>query len=145
MSWPKPVPGLVIRYSYLWKREAAHGQEEAVKDRPAAVVLTIADESGRSRVYALPITHSPPLDANDAVEIPPVTKRRFGLDGERSWIMLTEANVFMWPGPDLRVLPGSDPSSAAYGMLPPGVLHEIKRRFLERAQRRQLRLVPRSD
>lgn len=145
MSWPKPAPGLVIRYAYLWKREAARGQEEAPKDRPAAVVLAIADESGRHRVYALPITHSPPLDADDAVEIPPVTKHRLGLDGERSWIMLTEANVFLWPGPDLRILAGSDPSSSAYGMLPPGVLHGIKRRFLERARRRQLRLVPRSS
>ncbi|KPF62401.1 hypothetical protein IP69_20690 [Bosea sp. AAP35] len=145
MSWPKPVPGLVIRYAYLWKRQAADGQEESVKDRPAAVVLAIADASGRSRVYALPITHSPPLDVNDAVEIPPVTKRRLGLDGERSWIMLTEANVFLWPGPDLRVVPGSEPSSPTYGMLPPAMLRETTKRFLERARRNRLRLVPRTD
>ncbi|WP_236841768.1 hypothetical protein [Bosea sp. PAMC 26642] len=135
----------MIRYAYLRKREAARGREEAPKDRPAAVVVTIADESGQTRVYALPITHSPPLEANDAVEIPAIAKRRLGLDGERSWIMLTEANVFLWPGPDLRILPGSDLSSVAYGMLPPGVLREVRKRFLARAQRRLLRLVPRPD
>ncbi len=145
MSWPTPVPGLVIRYAYLWKREAVFGREEAPKDRPAAIVLTVADESGRPRIYALPITHSPPLDADDGIEIPLVTKRRLGLDGEQSWIMLTEANVFLWPGPDLRILPGSDASSIAYGMLSPGVLRGIRKRFLERARRRQLRLVPRPD
>ena len=33
MSLPKPVPGLVLRYNYLWGDEAATGQIEASKER----------------------------------------------------------------------------------------------------------------
>ena len=120
MSWPTPQPGLVIRYSYLWHTEAVTGQEDGVKDRPCAVVLALRDEEGRTRVYALPITHSTPAAAEDAVEIPAIIKARLGLDGERSWVVVSEANVFAWPGPDLRPLPGQGLESAAYGFLPPG-------------------------
>ena len=61
MTWPTPQPGLVIRSSYLWQREARAGQEEGVKDRPCAVILASTDEEGRTRVYAVPITHSQPF------------------------------------------------------------------------------------
>ena len=54
------------------------------------------------------------------IEIPAVVKARLGLDGERSWIVVDEANVFAWPGPDLRMLPGQGAESSAYGFLPPG-------------------------
>jgi hypothetical protein len=40
------------------------------------------------------------------------TKRRLGLDAEQSWIMITEANGFVWPGPDLRPVPGRDGSTS---------------------------------
>ena len=130
MSWPAPQPGLVIRYSYLWSGEALTGQEEGRKDRPCAVVLAITDDGGRTRVYALPITHSPPASGEAAIEIPPVVKARLGLDGERSWVVLTEANVFAWPGPDLRFLRGKGPESSAYGFLPPGLFRVIRDGFL---------------
>ncbi len=97
MTFPRPVPGLVIRYSYLWAAEYARGQEEGVKDRPCAIILATAEHV----VTVLPITHAPPADASMAVEIPPATKRRLGLDSERSWVVLSEANRFIWPGPDL--------------------------------------------
>lgn len=99
MSWPAPVPGLVIRYSYLWEREASQGREEGVKDRSCAVVLVVLDGNDQPQVRVLPITHAAPAVAADALEIPPTTKARLGLDGERSWIVLTEANDFGWPGP----------------------------------------------
>ena len=41
MSWPEPRPGLVIRFSYLWKPEADAGRVEGVKDRPCAIVLAV--------------------------------------------------------------------------------------------------------
>jgi len=41
---------LVIRFSYLWKREADAGREEGVKDRPCAVVIAIEGRAGRPRV-----------------------------------------------------------------------------------------------
>jgi hypothetical protein len=33
---PEPVPGLVIRYSYLWQSEFVSGRDEGSKDRPAS-------------------------------------------------------------------------------------------------------------
>lgn len=146
MSWPAPQPGLVIRYSYLWHREAQAGQEEGVKDRPCAVVLAIRDEEhGVTRVYALPITHSPPVSGDDAVELPAPVKARLGLDSDRSWVAVTEANVFNWPGPDLRFVAGSGPESAAYGFLPPGLFRIIRDRFLAADQNRKATVVRRTE
>jgi len=36
-----------------------------------------------------------------APESPQATKRRLGLDDERSWIVLTQSNQVIWPGPDM--------------------------------------------
>ncbi len=145
MSWPRPQPGLVIRYSYLWHREALAGREEGVKDRPCAVVLAFLDDASRTRVYALPITHSIPVAGEDAIEIPAVVKARLGLDGARSWIVVDEANVFHWPGPDLRLLPGKGPESAFYGFLPPGFFKVIRERFLAADRAKKSALVARTE
>jgi hypothetical protein len=99
VSFPEPRPGLVIRYSYLWEREAREGREEGAKDRPCAIVLVVLREGEHPIVRVLPVTHSPPADPADALEIPQATKRRLGLDAERSWVVLTEANDLIWPGP----------------------------------------------
>ena len=145
MTWPTPQPGLVIRYSYLWQREARTGQEEGVKDRPCAVIIASTDDEGRTRVYAVPITHSAPVDADTAIEIPPVVKARLGLDGERSWVVVSEANVFAWPGPDLRFIPGKGPDSAAYGFLPPGFFRVVRDLFLAADRKRKATLVARTE
>ena len=119
MAFPEPVPGLVICYSYLWRREFQRGQEEGVKDRPCAVVTVVTEDQGSKVVTVLPVTHTPPAEGDLAVEIPYATKQRLGLDGERSWVMLTEANRFIWPGPDLRMKkPGGGSEAVAYGLLP---------------------------
>lgn len=68
MNWPDPQPGLVIRYSYLWEREAREGREEGIKDRPCAIVLVARDENGQKRVQVLPVTHTPPIDSSLAVD-----------------------------------------------------------------------------
>lgn len=135
MPLPKPVAGLVIRYSYLWRREHLEGREEGQKDRPCAVIAAMrAEKSGETRVLALPITHGPPDHPSRAVEIPAKVKQRLGLDEARSWVVLTEWNEFVWPGPDLRRLPNGDDSTAAYGMLPPGLFATIRDRFLAIAE-----------
>ena len=145
MTWPAPRPGLVVRFSYLWKREADAGREEGVKDRPCAVVIAIKGEGGHPRVIALPITHSRPQPPDEGIELPQQTKNRLGLDGERSWVIVSEGNDFVWPGPDLRFLPGYGPDSAAYGFLPPLVFRAVRDRFLARYQRRQVGLVTRTE
>ena len=145
MSWPEPQPGLVIRYSYLWHREAQQGHEEGRKDRPCAVVVAMSNKDGRTRVYALPITHSAPTQGQQAIEIPPRVKNRLGLDGERSWIVFDEANVFAWTGPDLRFVPGKGAESAAYGFLPPGLFRIVRDRFLDCARKQKSALVVRTE
>ncbi len=131
MPVPKPVPGLIIRYSYLWRREYLEGRDDGQKDRPCAIIAALRrSENGETRALVLPITHSPPERAEFAVEIPPQVKRRLGLDSARSWVILSEWNEFVWPGPDLRGLPGASDLSVAYGMLPPSLFADIRDRFL---------------
>jgi hypothetical protein len=48
---------MVIRYSYLWKREHEEGREEGIKDRPCAVIVSLRNESGNDVVLVLPVTH----------------------------------------------------------------------------------------
>jgi hypothetical protein len=145
VSWPEPRPGLVIRYAYLGRREAEAGRDEGVKDRPCAIVVAVKTEVGETLVYVLPVTHTPPRLADDAVELPQPTKVRLGLDSERSWIVLTEANVFAWPGPDLRFVQGQGPESIAYGMLPPKLMAVVKARFLTRVRARRTGMVKRTE
>lgn len=145
MSFPTPQSGLVIRYSYLWADEQDDGREEGVKDRPRAILLATTTDEGDLRVIVLPITHAPPRSLEDAIEIPVQTKRRLGLDDERSWIVLAEGNVFIWPGPHLRPVPGRGPESIALGYLPAKLFDTVRRRFLELHQRRKARLMRRTE
>jgi len=144
---PAPVPGLVIRYAYLWHREHLAGREEGQKDRPCAIVAALrpAEDAGETRVLVLPVTHSPPAQPALAVEIPTPVKERLRLDADRSWVVLSEWNEFVWPGPDLRRAPRGDESSVAYGMLPPGLFAIIRDRLLALATSRQARRVPRTE
>ena len=145
MTWPTPHPGFVVRYSYLWTREARAGREEGVKDRPCAVVLAVAAAKDRMRVIVLPITHTQPQPPGEGIELAQQTKARLGLDGERSWIMLDEGNDFIWPGPDLRFVAGQGPESIVYGTLPPRLFQGIRQRFLARVRARQAGLVRRTE
>jgi|SRR5579883_993337 len=134
MALPIPQPALVIRYSYLWHSEFTAGREEGVKDRPCAIVAAVrTDDDGTYQVLVLPVTHSAPARPEDAVEIPLDTKKRLGLDDERSWVCLTEWNEFHWPGPDLRMLPGGDESTVAYGFLPSRLFEKIRTAFIAKA------------
>ncbi len=145
MTLPAPVPGLVIRYSYLWQAEHARGQEEGVKDRPCAIVLTTATEDGQQSVTVLAVTHTPPVDEHLAVEIPPAIKRRLRLDEARSWVVLSEANRFTWPGPDLRPAKPGDASSAVYGPLPYRFFETIRMKFIAALKARRTAMVRRSE
>jgi hypothetical protein len=143
---PEPVPGLVIRYSYLWYSEHVRGSEEGQKDRPCAVVAAVRSERiGSPRVLVLPITHSSPKNPDHAVEIPARVKARLRLDAERSWVILSEWNEFVWPGPDLRRTVGGDETSVAYGMLPPNLFSTIRDRFLGLVRSRRSTRVPRTE
>ncbi len=96
-------------------------------------------------VRVLPITRSPPTDPRDALEIPLPTKRRLGLDSERSWVVLSEANEFLWPGPDLRFAQGGGPESAVYGKLPETFMRDVRDRLLGRMKGGTLKVVRRTS
>jgi hypothetical protein len=144
VTLPAAVPGLVIRYSYLWQAEHLRGQEEGVKDRPCAVILVTRDDEGSDMVTVLPITHSPPDNPAFALEIPSATKARLGLDSERSWVILTEANRFAWPGPDLRPV-GGNLDSVAYGLLPQAFFNQMKERFVAILRAGQAKAISRTE
>ncbi len=141
MSLPTPEPGLVIRYSYLWLSEHQDGREDGSKDRPCAIVLAVSDRDGHMQVLVVPVTHSPPANPADALEVPAAIKRHLGLDTERAWVVLTESNPFEWPGPDLR----RDGNSVAYGILPPRFFAELRRRFVALETAARSRRVRRSE
>jgi hypothetical protein len=81
-------------------------------------------------VLVVPVTPSPPENPEAALELPAAIKRHLDLDSERSWVVLSESNVFEWPGPDLRRVGDRDDSSIAYGLVPPRFFVELRRRFL---------------
>lgn len=129
----------------MWEREARQGREEGVKDRPCAIVLVLLREGEHPVVRVLPVTHAPPKEPDDALEIPQATKQRLGLDAERSWVMLTEANDFIWPGPDLRPAVNGDLSSVVYGMLPPGFMRVLRERLLQRWRDKRMSVTQRTE
>ena len=135
MSFPEPKPGLVVRYDYLWAREAERGQDQG-KDRPTCLVAA-SDSAARPRyVVLLPITHTPPLGDTIGVEIPAKVRQAIGLDDEPSWVIVSEHNIDEWPNGGLSPVPGKT-GVFAYGFIPPGLFARIKAEFLELARRKK--------
>ena len=145
MPLPTPELGLVIAYAYLWSSEADKGREEGGKDRPCALILAAQDDSGDTIVAVVPVTHSPPQRPAEAVEIPTAVMRRLGLDEARSWIVVSEINRFVWPGPDLRPVSAAEPERFEYGFLPPRLFRQVIERFEATVAARRLRTVRRTD
>ena len=143
MRLPRPFPGLVIRYAFLWRDEFGAGRSEGRKDRPCAIILAAPATTGGTRVYVLPITHTAPAEPAVGVEIPDRVRRHLGLDDARSWIVLDEFNDFIWPGHALRSIPAVKPARFAYGVLPPRFFDQVREAFLNLAKIRRPRRVPR--
>ena len=143
MSRLKPERGLVISYGYLWHSEAVAGREEGVKERPVLIVSATPQPEGWRRVVVLAITHAPPADWDLAVEIPGAIRQHLRLDDGRCWIVLGEANVFHWPGPDLgHSGPGG---SLVYERVPPNFLEKVRREFAEAVRVGRARAVKRME
>jgi len=145
VSLPKPKPGLVISYSYLWAHQNDEGLEEGGKDRPCAIVAARQIMEGREVVTVVPVTHTPPADPFCAVEIPPALKAHLGLDEQPSWVVVSETNDFLWPGPDLRPISRLQPETFAYGMLPPRFFAHLRDRILQAHLHRKLNRVQRTE
>jgi hypothetical protein len=74
-----------------------------------------------------------------------MTAKRLGLDSGRSWIVVSEANDFIWPGPDLRPRRTGDATSVAYGFLPRKLFRAVRDRLVERYRAYRLATVPRTE
>lgn len=133
MALPEPKPGLVVRYDYLWSRQAAAGRE-AGKERPPCLVAA-SDPAARPRfVVLLPITHSPPAGDTVGVEVPRRVREALGIDEAPCWVIVSEFNVDAWPNAGLVPVPGRA-GDFAYGFIPPGLFASIKARFMEQSGR----------
>lgn len=141
MAIPSPQPGLVFRYEYAWKQDVLAGKE-AAKERPACIVLTVLREAGSTQVLIVPITHKPPGPDVPALEIPPNVKTHLGLDDARSWVILSEANIDIWPTPDMRPLPGG---GFKYGLLPTKMVNRIRETILLAVRENRLPLIDREQ
>jgi hypothetical protein len=126
---PEPRPGLVIRYDYLWTREAAAGRVQG-KERPACLVAATDSSISPRFIVILPITHTRPNKDTVGIEIPAKVRAALGLDDTRSWIVVSEHNVDEWPNAGLAPIPGR-PQDFAYGFIPPGLFAQVKAKFLE--------------
>jgi hypothetical protein len=107
------------------------------------VVLAAPATDGGTRVYFLPFTHAQPRDRDATIEIPARVRQHLRLDGERSWIVLDEVNDFLWPGYDIRPVPGADPTRIDYGLLPPRFFDAVRAAFLALAADRRVQRTPR--
>jgi len=108
--------------------------------------MAVTNAEGDKVVTVLPVTHTPPSQTDLTVEIPYSTKSRLGLDAERSWVVLTEANRFVWPGPDVRMKePGGNPETVAYGLLPRALFMGIRNKFGDAIEAHLARVIPRTQ
>jgi hypothetical protein len=142
MAIPTPEPGLIISYAYVWDHEAQGGREEGRKDRPCVIALAVErQQDGETLVTVLPVTHRAPDDAAAAVELPRAVKKHLGLDDARSWVVVSEGDQFVWPGYDLRKVPGTD--RYEYGYLPPRFFNQVLAAFRAWHKARKVRVTPR--
>ncbi len=142
MAFPRPAPGLVISYAYLWRGQHQAVGVEGRKDRPCAIIVATTDEDGDALVYVAPITHTEPADGR-GVELPAGVKRRLGLDDARFWIITDELNRFIWPGFDLRPIARNRPGQFAYGFLPVELFAAVTASLLSNRRARRLGVVGR--
>ena len=93
MSYDDIQTASVIRYPYLWAREAHKGETEGRKERPVAVGVRLPRPDG-DLVLFFPISTKQPEPARFSAEIPAIEKRRAGLDTDlKLWIILDEFNT----------------------------------------------------
>jgi hypothetical protein len=60
------------------------------------------------------------------------------LDEDESWIVLDEANEFVWPGPDLRPVAREKAGVWTFGVLPQELFAELQAKLAAVLQRRRI-------
>lgn len=83
------VVGDIVRFNYLWAREAEVGEESGRKPRPVCVIVrTSADPAA---LFLLPLTSRPPAKTRAALAVPEIECKRGGLRSP-CWIICDEYN-----------------------------------------------------
>lgn len=127
--------GDVIRYAYLWARQAARGEEAGRKVRPACVV--VRTPAVPAALFVFPLTTQQPDAADRAfLAVPEIERRRAGLDRE-SWLILDEYNYFL----ETEAFDLETP--APLGAFSPAFLKRIAGLVQDLAKQRRLRAVAR--
>jgi hypothetical protein len=141
MAVPKPEPGLVVRYDYLWAREADAGLRHG-KERPACLI--VAYERGDAGIEAIlvAITHRRPTGDTVGIEIPSRVRTLLGLDHEPCWVIVSEYNADVWPSPGVVPLPRGE-KGFAYGIMPIPLFENVRARLIEELEARRIVRVPR--
>ncbi|NBB82782.1 MAG: hypothetical protein GVY28_05190 [Alphaproteobacteria bacterium] len=108
------------------------GLTEASKDRPVVILSAVRlGSEAPLRVVVAPITHTAPEDPRASIAIPAAIAARLRLDDGPHWVRTDELNTFAWPGFDIRPIPSrSGPSSAVYGLIPPGLYSAVRQAVL---------------
>ena len=81
--------GQIVRFHYLWARQAQAGEESGRKARPACIVVRTPGKPGA--VYLFPVTSQEPQPERVALSFPEIECRRAGLSFP-CWIILDEYN-----------------------------------------------------
>jgi hypothetical protein len=111
-------PGDLIRYHYLWAREAANGEESGRKARPACVVVRAA--ANPAILFVFPLTSQRPGPERAFLAVSEIECRRGGLD-HPSYLVLDEYNRF--------------PESEAFDLASPAPIGAFSGTFLRRIAR----------
>jgi hypothetical protein len=98
---------------------------------------------GRTEIIVAPVTHSEPDSPANAVELPGKVKRQLGLDEERSWIVTSELNRFIWRGPDVRDIPGTD--SPLYDAIPELLFNKVRAAVASQVASGRMKIIKRSE
>lgn len=127
--------GDVVRFHYLWKRQADAGEESGRKARPVCVVVRTPDVPGA--VFLFAITSQAPHEDRLFLPISQIECRRAGLDFP-CWIILDEYNrVELDKAFDFE-------TSRPLGSFSPAFLKNIARIVKDAAASRRLAAVNRS-
>jgi hypothetical protein len=138
-----PKIGQIVDHYFLWADEQAAGQIEGRKARPCIIIAVDEVDHTAVRVTLLPVTSQAPRSGRSAVAVPNNIKSRIGLDIARpAWVVVDEANVFVWPGFDLVPQPDG---GFVRGLVTIGFYERLRDAVLHVRSRGTLQALDRDD
>ena len=127
-------PGAIVRYHYLWARQADGGEESGRKARPVCVVVRTPVEP--AALFLFPLTSQKPDRTRAHLAVSEIECRRGGLDFP-SWLILDEYNrVSVDAAYDFE-------TTRPIGTFGPAFVRKIASTIKQAAARRRLRGVAR--